>query len=725
MIAFIAALPPHVRLVLSSRSDPAFPLGRLRVQGRLLEVRQSDLRFSTQETQEALAALDVRLPADELAQVEHLTEGWPTGVQLVGLSMQRHRPGRGLLVEAAATDRSVSDFLLNEVIDLLPPEIAEFLMVTAELDTLDAVLCDAVGGWTNSVEMLERVRAANLFLAEVDAAPGHYRYHHLFAEFLRARLRLTQPARVRAVHRAAAAAYTERDELLPAIRHLMAAGDTEASLTLLRAYGTAVGTSDDWRIVAAARRWLAEHGAASLEHAPAGILDCTIVLNSVAGAAAEVETWLRRVEQRRATLDAEGRFLLHAAWSFYLLHRGDPSGCRERAGLADQIRRGEDFPQSPWLYLFPHMLVMSAIWLDDLEAARRHVEDMRDGPPGPPLASGVRAPGFAAHVELRLGELGPAEALARQALEAADRLGAGPGHYGRAEPELVMAAIHFEHDRLDEADAALDRVMLISDGGHRPPTEVLAHLERARVAARRGDVDEADDSLRHARSVIPNAADGLVVHIDRVQMRLLLDRGDVAGAEALGWEMPPSVATDLLMARLRLARGDHDGAGELLEAMGASSRRGVEVERGLLLALALAKEDLDAAHAALHEALVAARPADYVMTFVREGPELWQLLKSMPAGGEIGRYVERLLEQADRLLPSARSSSQVRLIEPLSEREITVLRHLASRLNTAEIAAALYLSVNTVRSHVKAIYRKLAVNSRAEAVSRARQLGLF
>ncbi len=213
MTAFISALPPFVRLVLGSRSDPPFPLGRLRVQGRLLELRQADLGFTTDEARQLMADLGVDLGDDDLEQLTTITEGWPAGVHMAGLSLRaRHNPA-GLLRSLVETDHSLVDFLVNEVIELQPPDVVEFLMVTAELESFDAVLCDSVTGRHDSVEMLSRVRAANLFLVELDQAGGWYRYHHLFAQFLRGRLRAVAPERVPLIHRAAALASSRRDAL--------------------------------------------------------------------------------------------------------------------------------------------------------------------------------------------------------------------------------------------------------------------------------------------------------------------------------------------------------------------------------------------------------------------------------------------------------------------------------------------------------------------------------
>src|SRR3954454_5247712 len=339
MLAFIDALPVTVRLVLGGRDDPSFPLGRLRVQGRLLELRQADLRFTTEEIRQVLADLGVELDPVDLDRLEDLTEGWATGVYLAGLSLRAAPEPEGMLRRLVDTDRSLVDFLMNEVIELQPDELRDFLMVTAQLDSFDAALCDAVTGRSDSAGMLEGIRAANLFLVGLDRDGAWYRYHHLFGEFLRARLRVVAPDRVPLIHLVAADAYTERGDLVSAVRHSMAAGDSEAALTNLATHmATASSLGDQDVIGAAARTWLAEYGAAALERAPIGILECVLALDATGGGDAAVQ-WLQRVEAREPAPAPASRFLLQGAWGFHLLYQGDPAGALARARAAEAVLR--------------------------------------------------------------------------------------------------------------------------------------------------------------------------------------------------------------------------------------------------------------------------------------------------------------------------------------------------------------------------------------------------
>ena len=723
MQAFVAALPRNVRLVLGSRSLPPFPVARLRVQGNLLELRQDDLRLGVEETRQLLAGLGVELAADELQRLESVTEGWAAAVQLAGLSLHGRGDRQALLDSMLTTDHSVVDFLTNEVIDTQPADIQDFLMVTGELDTFDAALCAAVGGWADSVELLDRVRSANLFLVELPGSPGTYRYHHLFGQFLRGRLRAVASHRVRDIHDAAAKAYQQRSDPLAALRHRMLAGDTDAAFDDLRDYVVSLQSLDDRAIaLASARVLLAEFGAAQLERAPIKVLDCALAL-SVGGATDETATWLGRVEARESDLDASTVFELHGVWSFYHMQRGDFSAALQRARRAQDMWRRAHI-ENQWAYVLPNVLVQAHQWLGDLDAAEAELQALRM-PTLLPVSTDVRAPGFGSYLQVLRGEFIRAQTLANEALAAADRLGLPPLNFGRAEPELALAEIAIEHNRLDDGQARLDRVMQIAEGGRRPPIEFLTHLQQARLAAARGDHDAAEESMREARRVFSDPKPPVLVLHDQVAARLALDRGDHASAGAFLSRLPPSPAVDLIGARLHLAEGRAGEAQSVLARVPVSGLVRARVECGLLSALAHRESDRRMAYNALEAALLAGQRAGLLMTVVGEGPQLWSLLESLPASATIANYVAGLLETARGFVPARRPVQGQRLTEPLSDRELTVLRHLSSRLDSTEIAAGLFVSVNTVRTHVKAIYRKLGVNSRIDAVSRGRALALL
>src|SRR3954453_2600140 len=441
MVAFIEALPPSVRLVLGSHHDPTFPLSRMRVQGRLLELRQVDLRFTSTEIRSVLGGLGVRLSQVDLDRLEALTEGWAAGVYLAGLSLQATPDPPGMLRRLLNSEHSLVDFLISEVIDLQPPDLREFLMVTGQLEPFDAALCDLVTGRSDSALMLERVRAGNLFLVELDREGAWYRYHHLFGEFLRARLRAEAPARVPLIHRMAAEAYVQRGDLLSAVRHSMSAGDAQTALARLATHmATATSSGDEMMVAAVARTWLAEHGAEHLDRVPQRILECVIALDAT-GSGDTAALWLQRIEDREAHLDPANRFLLHAAWGFHLLYQGDPAQALARGRLAESVLRDQPV-DNIWVPSLAMVLVQAQLWLDDLDGAVITIDSLRANATQSAVLTEVRMPGYGAQAEIVRGDIVEAERLAIKAVAAADQLGLPAAAFGRAEPVLAQAEVH-------------------------------------------------------------------------------------------------------------------------------------------------------------------------------------------------------------------------------------------------------------------------------------------
>lgn len=723
MIAFIDALPADLRLVLGSRRDPPFSLSRMRVQGRLLELRQDDLRFDAAETQELLAGLGVELSPAHLDRLIEVTEGWPVGVYLAGLSLRGVGTPDAVLGRLVDTDRSLVDFLMNEVIDLQSADMQEFLSVTGQLDTFDAALCNAVTGSADSASLLERVRAANLFLVGLDREGQWYRYHHLFNEFLRARMRATSPGRISTIHSTAADTFAERGDLLNAVRHYLRAGDTDAALKHFGNHMAKTTNLTDKTLAAVvARAWLDEHGSRRLESDPHTVLECVIALDG-AQAHDVADRWLTQVEATRGRLDPQTEFVLDGAWSFHRLCRGDPEGAiahgRQALTILDQHAIG-----NKWLPTLASMLVQAHVSLDDLDGAVAIIDFMRDSGNVNPVVDSVKMPGHASVIAVLAGDLVAAERFASQSESAADQLEVPAWAFARAEAVLASIEIAIEADQLDLAEERADRLFRILDHEYRPWMAMAAQLIQARMASTRGDDAEVAARLDKARRTMPTATTAVVAQIDRVELRHALERG-AADVETLLARLPPSPATDLLVARARLASGDDDGARAVLAHVPVDTTPRWRIDHGILSALALASSDTTLAHRQLHAALTLAEAGGFQGSIVKEGPRLWTLLESLPTSGGLGDYVSRLLNLAGRIVPPPRVPSQERLVEPLSDRELTVLRYLTSRLDATEIADALYISVNTVRSHIKAIYRKLGVATRADAVRQGRLLGLI
>src|SRR5829696_8709176 len=445
MSALIRALPPSTTLVIGTRNDPPFGLGRLRVQGELHEIRQQDLRLEEDEVDRFFDHFGVAASPVETAQLADLTEGWIAGAVLAGVYLQNNGTVADLLRGLVSTDRSLVDFLVNEVLDGLPADVVDFLLMSAELEVFDVALCDAVGERQRSAELLREVQDRNLFLVDLDHEAGSYRYHHLFGRFLRARLRSISPERVNEIHLAAAEAYSARGDAMSAVQHSIAASDVHGAMRLLTAYHASAASTDDTDLASAtARTWLREYGEDRLLSDPIAIVNCLVVLNSTSAPGADVEWWLHQLQANEKSYEPDARCLLHAMWSFYFLHRGDPERALAEAEIGERMRLDHDVT-NPWAHVLLHLLVQGHTWLDDLQSAEELLRAADRGRPRPAI-SDLRVPAFGSYVAFLAGELHVAEQRCEAAYEAAERMAVPDRNIGLAEPALTMAGLLLERD---------------------------------------------------------------------------------------------------------------------------------------------------------------------------------------------------------------------------------------------------------------------------------------
>lgn len=722
---FVRSLPSGVRLILASRRDPSFPVGRLRVQGRLLELRDEDLRFTLDEAGELFANLGIALDAPDLGRLCDLTEGWAAGLQLAALSLATRPDASGLVDAFASSDRGVADFLVNEVIDAQPPEIADFLMQTSVLEAFDGSLCDAVTGRTDSGELLQRLHEAHLFVIALDRRAGWYRYHRLFAAFLQARLRAVSRLRFERVHATASRVLAEQGDLMNAVRHAMAADDVDAALQLVRQLAAAnLDLEERQAGIDTVRAWLRMYGERYVELEPNILLECCLVL-AATGAPDDVEVWLHRVEHgRSAPLTPADTAFLHAVWGLHVLHRGDPEAAIARVRQAQRLLRDHG-AQHFWVAQSPIVECHAHLLLGDAAATQRAVEAARATWRTAPLVDTVRFPGFLAFAAVLAGELTEAERQAGLALDVARSAGLGEGNLAVVLPRLSKAAVAREHDDLAAAARELAIAEQIAVDARRQPTRFLCALERVRLAATQGNRGAALAMLAEARGIMPTATRPMTDQLDRFEARMAIDAGDGRGHELVE-ALLPSVGQQLLRARLAIEAGDHAAARVLLdEATAQCANRRLQIEHGLLRARATVPVDRNAALAVVDEVLRRAEPVGMVRAVLDGGPAIHALLEAVPTDARRARFAATVLDAAyHRAAPAGQNPPQ-RLVEPLSERELGVLRYLASRLTYAEMAGHLYISVNTLKSHVKAVYRKLGASTRAEAVQIARDRGLL
>ncbi len=702
-------------LVLSSRSDPPVHLHRARLDGEVVELREADLRFEVDEAVDLFARFPaVRLDRRQVERLVERTEGWAAGLHFAALSLAGRTDVDEFIERFAGSDRHVADFLLDEVLDRQPEEVRDFLLATSVLERMNAELCRQVTGRGDAGDLLRRVEAENLFLVPLDEDREWYRYHQLFRQLLRRELRMTRPEVERAGHERAAAWFAEHGEPGPAIDHHLDAGQLEAAFSLLRANLQHHLRTGRHQTV---RRWLGRFPAAFVDADPARQLVCLWGLaraGSVEGAATVLE---RARGPAPGDADPRVRTLLDLAEVAMAAVRGDP---HTAVAVGEDVwARRDETPLSAlpadlatvarecWGYL-PVAMARAHALLEDHAAVRRWSLVLRRQGPRLP-ADLVSMLGTEAWTEARRGRLRVAAELADEGLDLAAEHGAG-ARWAVIAARVARAVVHRERNELDEAVEVVEPHLPTALRDGRLAMATLGEVELAQVECARGCPDAALRRLLRVRRDLAAAGTPpfLAAVVDTAECRIRLRAGDLDRAADLLEGIEPGPERTLLEARAWLEAGRPDEVAGvvagLLEDDGDRLRR----FEAVALAARAAGEQGDGREARRLLAGVAAvaRREGAVRRFLDDGFDIGEELAAVPAAGPA-------------------PAGGARLVEPLSEREMAVLRYLPSRLSNREIGAELYVSLNTVKSHLKAIYRKLDVDSRQDAVRRARQMGIL
>jgi ATP/maltotriose-dependent transcriptional regulator MalT len=778
-------LPPQMHLVIATREDPDLPLARLRARGHLTELRATDLRFTASEAAAFLnQAMGLNLSAEDIAALEDRTEGWIAGLQLAALSMQGHQDVAGFIRAFAGDHRYIVDYLVEEVLQRQPEPVRRFLLQTSILDRLHGPLCDAVTGQEEGNARLEALERGNFFVVPLDDRRYWYRYHHLFAEVLSAQLLAEQPDQVATLHRRASAWYEQHGSAADAIRHALEACDFERAAGLVELAVPAMGRNRQEATVLGwlralpdelvrARPVLSVHyaGALLLHGELEGVearlrdaerwLDTTTDMGELALASSAEMVVVDEVEFR----GLPGMIAIYrAAIALALGNVADTMTYARRAlDLAppdDHHRRGS---AAGFLGL--------AYWTrGDLEAAHRsYAECMALVQRSGHLSDAIGCSLALADIRISQGRLREAMSTYERGLQLATEQSA-PVLRGAADMHVGMSELHRERDDLHAATQHLLRSKELGEHTGLPQNRYRWCVAMARILATQGDLDGALDLLYEAERLYMGDFFPNVRPIAAWKTRVWVAQGKLA--EALDWarEHGLSVSDDLsylrefehiTLVRVFLARSKSDRADRsmleamellerLLQAAEEGERTGSIIEILVLQALAnLLQGDISAALVPLERALTLAEPQGYIRMFVDEGPPMAVLLarlhehsRKRPRAASTNvplAYLERLLAllRGERVQegtsPAATSSTSSPsapaparpLLDPLTERELEVLRLIAAGLSNRAIAARLVLALSTVKSYVNTIYGKLQVESRTQAVARARALHLL
>jgi LuxR family maltose regulon positive regulatory protein len=733
--------PPALRLVFATRADPPIALGRLRLDGGLTEIRASDLAFSLEETGTLFDALGVDIGPEDLARLWRRTEGWAAALRLAAVSLHDHPDPSGFVEHFAGTDVTVSDYLLKEVLTRQPQELREFLLRTSVVDTLSADLADTLTGTTDGHAMLGRLAHGGVLTTPLDEHGTWHRYHPLFAELLRAELRSQLPDEPQGLHRRAAGWLADHGDAAAALRHAVAgrAWDLAADLTATRWVHLLMdGEMGALRPVVEAMPRERVEGSAELALAFGGAL-------LGRGDHENARPYLRIAEARASGVPVERRAQFAAGRAAVGLYEGRVRGDLEHAlQAARRLQDRNGVLESDKLNGGVRSFVLAQLgivelWAGDLDSATTHLERASAAA----LEAGkdwiaLTAVAYLAIARSFRGEVARARRHARDAVTLARRRG-----WTRAEPAgaayCVLAAMSLQQGRRDEAEEILARASeALRDTRDRPLRAVHA-LNRALALTDRGEPEAALGVLQVARDelgdwpLLPQLENQLVAQEGLLRAAV----GERGAARAL-LERAVSDATSVpaanALAKLRLLDGDPDAARVVLAphlqtdgAPQAEMPLSVRAETWLLDALALdaLAEHEDAARS-LERSLDLAEPAGLSRLLITQGNAVRPLLRRHGRHGTAHQaIIGETLDALERRGPEGSRTPAVLLAEPLSDREQAILRYLPSMMPNQEIAGELCVSVNTIKTHLKAIYRKLDVPGRREAVTRARNLRLM
>ena len=715
-------LPGHVRLLVASQHNPVFSTSRLRLAGVITELRADDLAFTQVEVEQLLELAGLGQERIDGRRLRSLTEGWPAGLQMAVLAMRAGSDPHEVMDALASTTQEASDYLANEVMNRLPPDLVGFLTSICVLDEFDAQLCQAVSGQDDAGRLLGRVVADDLFIYQVDRAGERFRLHQMFAAFLRARLKSLGGSSFRDAHLRAAAALQERGDRLGALRHAMAVADmTLAAAVLVDSMLTILDVTHAQEARVVTRAWLARFGHAATEANPEQLLQFVLLL--AASGQRDAKGWLTKVNQAHPSPPPGLDALAHGAWAAYYLNRGSVDLALEHNKLAHQAvsAAAGQGPLFPMLAELPIQEAGAHLLAGDLRAAASALQH-GTAPLSAPIVDEFRSPVAQAWVVFLQGDLISAGAALDRAVRAAAEHGAVPHGVGLILANLVQAGIHLERHEHQPAATVLTAARAAAQINGRPVLQTMVDTWLARLATAQGDHAGALASLAHARLALTAPDDRVRAQFALEEFRIALAL-EPAEASALIPRLPANTASGLLQARLHVVRREWAKAGQILDEVEPFTIR-ERVEWGVLRSLAAQAPDLARAHSYLRTALALASPHGYLTTIIEQGPGIAALLRSLQAGSVLKPYVDELAVRAE----AAAASSKGPAMPPgglLSDRELTVLRLLASRLTTTEIAGALYVSPNTLKSHMKSIYRKLDVSSRAGAVREGEARGLI
>ncbi len=715
--------PPQMRVMLVTREDPPLPLARLRACGQMVEIRQDDLRFSPQECADfLLRVMGLNLATADINALERRTEGWVTGLQLAALSMQGRDDLSGFIEAFTGSSHYVLEYLIQEVFEQQPAEVQDFLLKTSILERLSAPLCDAVVAQRGSRGKLERLGQANLFTLPLDQSYTWFRYHHLFADLLRQRLLASETVSKDELHRRASQWFAAQDYLPEAIQHALAASDWVRAANLICDISVLMLRRGELMTLLG---WLKSLPDDVVHNHPLLCRDYGWAL-SLTGQLAAADAYLRQAEAASGSDQALLGTIL-VAQAYNLRVRGDALAAIERAQRALPLLLQDDHLSRGLVALTLGLAHWNQSNFRDAEGA--FVKADQAAQMSRNHYARMTALSYLGMIQGVHGRLHRAAELCRQVIQLGEQSPTvAPAH-------IELGALLYEWNDLESAALHLKTGieqsqrtgnLLIQSDGLR--TLAIVQLASGETNAALATIQEADRLAESSQVSLLTRMRNAACHV-----QLALAQNDLAGAEFWAEQAAEAADTCLLYpprleltpARLLLAQNKRTQAAEKLAVLyDSASQAGwgstvIEVRT----LQALAAPNPANALLFLKDAVAKARPEGFIRTFVDKGLPVQVLLEQLKLQApEVKGYILTILSAFGKTHKLAASQP---LVEPLSERELDVLRLVAVGMSNAEIAERLVVGLGTVKTHVHSILDKLGVSSRTQAVAQARELSLL
>ncbi|HEX5940535.1 MAG TPA: LuxR C-terminal-related transcriptional regulator [Dehalococcoidia bacterium] len=729
-------LPEKMHVYLAARSEPGFRLALLRARGQLNELSSNDLRFDPGESQEFCnEVMGLGLTDNDLAELNQRVEGWPAGLQLAALAL---KSGDGdveaLVSEFDGSHRYVVDYLADEVLRKQPAEIQHFLLLTSVLERLSAPLCDAVADAEGSQAILERLQDMNLFIQALDGARSQFRYHPLFASFLRERLQRENPQLHGAAQRRAAAWFASEGFVAEAVAHAIEGEDVDLAIQLIETSAPDLIRDLEWARLAS---WFEGMPESALIERPELMLTYVRAL-AITHELGRASALLGRLEESlREREDRENLGRARSVAAYISSRAGDQ---------ATAIVVGEEalrlLPEDATWARSQTLWAMGTAYefQGDLPSATsRYIEAIETSERGPGFAPNWVAIVDLAYAQFEQGHLHEGARIFQQVLQGTDESKAAPPIVGVAYGELGELAR--EWNQLDRAEDYLGSALTLlgSWGNILALARVYRYLAKVRLA--RGDVEGAIAVSDQGEEVARKRGVAYAGNLAAARARFWLVAGQLDRATAWARDSGLEPTDDLssishlkeleylALADVLAAQRKYSEAVDLLSRLEEASRQAgrgrnlVQIMAQRSVALSASGNQVGALRL-LQDTLAVAQPEDYVRTFIDKGPRMRDLLTRLLAGG-IRLGLEPYARRIHGLFPASANDVDGRSANLLSEREFEVLDLLERGLTNQQIAEEIVVTEGTVKRHVHNIFQKLNVHSRTQALARARRLNLL